>query len=324
MNKVSKIALNLAIFLVIIGFAWYMVASINKNPSSGSGIFRETAEPFASHYKQVSSFKLPDEIIRLELYDNRLFIAAGQSVYIFDTEGKPLGGFPVGTDVRDITIADDDIYILYPARIAVFSMNGDSIRQWEACSELSDYCSFTVAGNAVFVTDAENKDVCKYTTDGNLVKFIKSPRGFIIPSYSFDIGSWNDTIYCVNSGRHLIETYTLNGDYITAFGAPGADAGFFAGCCNPAYIAFAPCGALITSEKGNPRVSAFGRNGNFKGVWLNSKMLGGGNKAFETRAIDGKLFVAGKNKMSVFQCDKASASATACLGGCAGCPFRNN
>ena len=320
MNKVSKIILNLAIFLVIIGFAWYMVASINNDHLPGSGIFKGTSEAFESHHKQIASFKIPDEINRFDLCDNRLFIASGQSVYIFDTEGKQLGSFPVGTDVRDITIADEDIYILYPTRIVVFSMNGDSIRQWEACSELSDYCSFTVAGDAVFVTDAENKDICKYTIEGDFVKFIKSPRGFIIPSYSFDIDSWNDTVYCVNSGRHMIETYTLDGDFITAFGAPGSEAGFFAGCCNPVYISFAPCGAFITSEKGNPRVSVFWRNGKFKGVWLNSKMLGGGNKACEVRAMDDKLFVAVKNKIIVFQCDKASN--TVCLKGCAGCPYR--
>jgi len=314
MTKISKITLNLVIFLVIIGFAWYMVSSINKDESPGSRIFQGTDESFASHYKQISSFKLPEEINRFELQGKRLFISAGQTVYILDTEGKRLANFPVGTDVRDITVSSDEIYLLYPTRITVYSMDGKLTRQWEACSKLSDYCSFTIAGDAIFVTDAENKDICKYTTEGNFVKFIKSPHGFIIPSYSFDIDSWNDTIYCVNSGRHSVESYTLNGDFIAAFGTPGSEAGSFAGCCNPAYISFAPCGALITSEKGNPRVSSFERNGKFKGVWLNAKMLGGGIKACALRAMDDKLFVAVKNKISVFQCDITSVSK------CSGCP----
>ena len=320
MKKGLKIASNLAVFFVIIGFAWYMAASINKDVSQGSAVFRETAGPFTSPYKQVASFKLSEEINRFELYGNRLFISAGQSVYIFDTEGKKSGSFSVGKDVRDVAVNGDEIYLLYPTRIAVYSANGKIIRQWAACSELSDYCSFTIAGDAVFVTDAENKDVCKYTTDGNFVKFIKSPHGFIIPSYSFDIDSWNDTIYCVNSGRHSVETYTFNGDFIAAFGAPGSEAGFFAGCCNPAYITFSSNGSFITSEKGTPRVSCFGRNGNFKGVWLNSKMLGSGNKACAVKSMDNKLFVAMKNKISVFQCDNASASA--CSGCPADCPLR--
>ena len=322
MNKVSKVSLNLAIFLVIIGFAWYMIASINENDSPGSGIFRGTAETFKSPYRQVSSFKLPEEINRFEWYGHRLFISAGQHVYIFDTEGKRLADFRVGQDVRDITVGGDEIYLLYPTRIAVYSIDGKPTRQWESCSELSDYCSVTLVGDAVFVTDAENKDICKYTTEGDFVKFIKSPRGFIIPSYSFDIDSWNDTIYCVNSGRHSVETYTLNGDFIAAFGTPGSEQGFFAGCCNPVYISFTPCGMLIASEKGNPRVSSFNRNGKFKGVLLNSKMLGSGNKACEVKVMDDKLFVAAKNKISIFQCDKTSVSESACSGCPAGCLLR--
>jgi hypothetical protein len=322
MNKISKITFNLAIFLVIIGFAWYIVSSINKDESPGSGIFQGVAEPLASHFKQVTSFKLPEEINRFELHDNRLFFSAGQSVYIIDIDGKQLAKFPAGQNVRDITVSGDEIYLLYPTRIAVYSLNGQPVRQWEACSDLSDYCSFTIAGDAVFVTDAANKDICKYTTEGNFVKFIKSPAGFIIPSYSFDIDSWNDTIYCVNSGRHLIEAYTLDGRFIVCFGKSGSEAGFFAGCCNPAYISFTLGGTLITSEKGNPRISCFERNGKFNGLLLNSKMLGSGNKACEVKTIGDKLFVAVKNKISVFQCNKTSVSGAACSG-CTGCPYRN-
>ncbi|MDR2914375.1 MAG: hypothetical protein LBV74_06050, partial [Tannerella sp.] len=109
------------------------------------------------------------------------------------------------------------------------------------------------------------------------------------------------TIYCVNSGRHLIETYTPDGDFIAAFGGPGAESGFFAGCCNPAYISFTSEGDLLTSEKGNPRVSTFERNGNFKEVLLNSRLLGGGNKAYEVGTDGERLFVAGKNKIMIYK-----------------------
>ena len=322
-GKMQKWGFNIVIFLVIIGFVWYMAVSIRQENSLDVGNIWKSDESFSSPYRQVTSFKIPEEINRFELRDNRLFISAGQSVYIFDTDGKQLFHFPVGPDVRDITVENENIYLLYPTRIAIYSMSGKHIRQWEACSELSDYCSITVVGDAVFVTDAKNKNICKYTTDGYFVKFIQSPRNFIIPGYAFDIDCWHDTVYCVNSGRHSVETYTLDGDFIAAFGRPGAEAGFFAGCCNPAYISFTPNGTLITSEKGNPRISGFERNGKFKGVWLNSKILGGGNKAYEVKAMNDKLFVAGKNKVSIFQCDQLSAAATSACSGCAAaCPLR--
>ena len=320
MNKKFKIIFNLTIFVVVIGFVCYMAASINREESLYSGTAGESDVSLESPFKQVASFKLPEEINRFELYDNRLFISAGQSVYIFGTEGKQLANFPAGQDVRDITVGSDEIYLLYPTRIAVYTLNGVFVRQWEACSELSDYCSFTLAGDAIFVTDAENKNICKYTIEGNFTKFIKSPVGFIIPSYSFDIDSWNDTIYCVNSGRHSIESYSLNGDFIASFGKSGSEAGSFAGCCNPVYFSFTPGGAVITSEKGNPRICCFGRDGKFKSLLLNSKALGGGNKAYKLKAMDNKLFVAGKNKISIYQCDKASESTSACSGCPLDCP----
>ena len=301
MKKTPKIIFNLTMLLVIIGFVWYMAASVNKEKLPNSAHNREAEAPFDSPYQQVSSFELPEEINRFELRDNRLFISAGQSVYIYDTEGNQLTNFTVGEGVRDITVDGAEIYILYPARIAVFSLDGQPLRQWEAYSNRSDYCSFTLAGDALFVTDAENKYISKYDTEGYFERFIKSPAGFIIPSYSFDIDSWNDTIYCVNSGRHRIETYTIGGSFIAAFGSHGSEAGLFAGCCNPVYISFASCGTLITSEKGNPRISSFERNGKFKEMWLNSKMLGGGNKAYQVRAIDDKLLVAGNRKIMTFK-----------------------
>lgn len=298
MKKTIKIILNVAIFLVIAGFVWYMARMINKDEVT----FAETTEntAFESPYEMVSSFTLPQEINRFELYDGKLFIAAGQLVYIYDTKGVQQASFPVKENVRDITVEKDHIYVLYPTFIEVHTTEGRLLHSWEACSELSDYCSFTVAGDFLFVTDANNKNLCKYTREGNFVKFIQSPHGFIIPSYSFDIESYNDTIYCTNSGRHLIETYTLNGDFIAAFGGPGAEPGSFAGCCNPAYITFTSDGELFTSEKGNPRISSFDRKGTFKKLLLNSRLLGGGNKAYKVKVHGDQLFVAGKNKMAHF------------------------
>ena len=299
MKRNLKILLNIAIFLVVVGFIWYIVLLINKNETTYAET--TTEKSFISPYKEISSFNLLQEINRFELHDNKLYISAGEAVYIYDRKGKQLSSFQVKPNVRDITVGEEGIYILYPTEIEVYSTTGELTHQWEACSELSDYCSFALAGDFVFVTDAENKNICKYTKEGSFVKFIRSPQNFIIPSYSFDIESKNDTLYCANSGRHLIETYTLDGEFIAAFGGPGSEPGFFAGCCNPVYISFSPEGELITSEKGNPRISSFERNGKFKEILLNSKSLGGGNKAYEVRIDGDKLFVAEKNKISIFK-----------------------
>ena len=299
MKRYLKILLNTAISLVVIGFIWYITQLINKQEMTYANTALE--EPFISPYREVSSFTLPQEINRFGLHDSKLYISAGEYIFTYDREGKLLSFFQVKPEVRDITIGEKNIYVLYPSFIEVYSTEGELTNQWEACSELSDYCSFALAGDFVFVTDAANKNICKYTKEGHFVKFIHSPYNFIIPSYSFDIESKNDTIYCANSGRHLIEAYTLDGKFIAAFGGPGSEPGAFVGCCNPVYLSFSPEGELITSEKGNPRISSFERSGKFKEVLLNSKMLGGGNRAYEVRTDENQLFVAGKNKISIFE-----------------------
>lgn len=303
MNKGLRIVLNMTILLIVAGFVWYMVSTIKIDETSFAEPESSEKEAFASPYAKVDFFNIPGTISCFELSGNKLYVATEDSVLILDTIGKRVGSFGINSSVRDIVVKNGSIYLLFPTDIAVFSMEGQQTGAWEACSDNSDYCSFTLASDFVFVTDAENKNICKYRIDGNFVKFINSPRGFILPSYSFDIETINDTIYCVNSGRHQVESYTLDGDFIASFGQPGGKPGAFVGCCNPAYISFSPEGDIITSEKGNPRISLYQKNGKFKKILLNSKLLGGGSKAYGIRMQDDKIYVAGNKEISVFVAD---------------------
>lgn len=301
MEKKQKLLVNLSVFLLVGVFILYVVKSINKDEQTYAERYPEADYAFVSPYELIAEFSIPAVINRIEYDNGRLLVVAGNTIYSYTERGEELLSFSVKPDVRDITIEGDEIYALYPTFIEVYSKQGEPLRQWEACSDLSDYCSLAVAGDYLFVTDAQNKNICKYTKEGNFVKFIFSPRGFIIPSYAFDIASHNDTIFCSNSGRHLIESYTLEGDFIAAFGGPGGDAGHFAGCCNPAFLTFSSEGLLLTSEKGNPRISSFDKTGSFRSVLINSRLLGGGSDAREIRSYEDRLYVAGKNKISVFK-----------------------
>jgi len=276
----------------------------------------------SSPYKLVSSFSVPDKITGFELYNDELLVATLNNIFIYDRQGALLDNFIVGSNLRDIAVEDNLIYLLFPTRIEVYNGRGKQVRNWEACSEQSDYCSFTITSGAIFVTDAANKNICKYTSDGNFVKFIQSPNRFIIPSYTFGITHIDGTIYCSNSGRHQIESYTLDGDYIGSFGKAGGATGMFCGCCNPVHITHTSTGEIITSEKGNPRISCYGTDGTFRSLLLDSKTLGGGNIAYEIKIHEDKLFVAGKNLISTYQYDKILAAKTACSDCGVNCPLR--
>jgi hypothetical protein len=250
-------------------------------------------------------------------------VAVANAVCVYDHYGKLLHRFSAGELIRDVAVNDEGIYLLYPSKIEVYSLDGGTlIREWEACSELSNYCSFALAADFVFVTDMENKNICKYTAEGNFVKFIKSPNGFIIPSLTFGIEYIDGALYCSNSGRHLVESYTLEGEYIASFGEPGHDLGLFNGCCNPVHLTHTKQGDIITSEKGNPRISCYGKDGSFRSLLLDSQTLGGGRVAYDVKVQDDKLFVAGKDVISVFQYEKVLASATSCSTCKVSCPLR--
>lgn len=301
MSKTLKITINITVFLLVVAFVWYVATSVNKEELTYVEQFSAADRVFVSPYEPMSEIPLPAPVNRFEYDGGKLFIATANEICIYNVSGEQQSSFAVKPDVRDIDIDEGNIYVLYPTYIEMYSQQGVLLHEWEACSELSDYCSLVAAGDFVFVTDAENKNICKYTKEGYFMKFINSPRGFVIPSYAFDITSRNDTIYCSNSGRHLVEKYTLEGDFIAAFGGPGGETGFFAGCCNPTYLAITPEGTIMVSEKGNPRISSYDKKGNFLRVLLNSRLLGGGSVAYEMRGDGDYLYVAGKDKITVFK-----------------------
>ena len=279
-------------------------------------------ENFVSPYRRVYGFVAPDDINAMDVEGGSLYIATPNNIYVYGLSGEIQTNFPTPSDLRDITVFDGHIYALFPTRIEVYDRQGDLIREWEACSENADYCSLAVCQEGVFVTDAANKNICKYNLNGTLARFIDSPKGFIVPSYCFGITYMDGTIYCSNPGRHLVESYTPAGEFIASFGKSGAEAGAFSGCCNPAILTPSNNGELLTSEKGIPRISCYRSDGKFRSVLLDSKALGRGSAAYDVRVMKDKLIVTGGDKVSVFQYDKRLSQQTDC-GQCdVDCPLK--
>ena len=277
---------------------------------------------FVSPYRRTFGFEVPDDICALDIEGGSIFIATPNNIYIYGLSGELQTNFSTPGDLRDIAVSEGCIYALFPARIEVYDRQGETVQQWDACSETSDYCSIAVCPDGVFVTDAADKNVCKYNLDGTLARFIQSPVGFIVPSYCFAVTYLNDCIYCSNPGRHRVEIYSTEGEFLSSFGKPGAEAGAFSGCCNPAIITPAGNGELLTSEKGIPRISCYSADGEFRSILLDSKALGGGHTAYDIRVMKDKLIASGGNKVSVFQYNKRLSQQTLC-GQCSkDCPLK--
>ncbi|KAA6313519.1 hypothetical protein EZS27_035718, partial [termite gut metagenome] len=117
----------------------------NRKASSHSGKILRLVEEntFVSPYRLVSSFTSTEAISGLAQLDDKLFVAASNTVSVFDAKGGLLHQFQAAEDIiRDIAVDAKSIYLLHPAKISVYSHEGELIRAWEACSELSNYCTF--------------------------------------------------------------------------------------------------------------------------------------------------------------------------------------
>lgn len=283
---------------------------------------------FVSPYRRTFGFEAEGEILAFDVapqHDRErehLLLATDNNIYIYGISGQLEDSFPVASGLRDMTYFDDSIFLLFPARIEVYNLKGDFKNSWNACDEGADYCSMTVFEQGVFVTDASNKHICKYNLDGSLSRFVKSPDGFIVPSYCFGITHHNNRVYCSNPGRHLVEIYEADGTYVSSFGKTGTEPGAFSGCCNPVFLSPTNAGEILTSEKGVPRISCYGTDGTFRSILLNDKMLGGGHTAYNVRVYKDKLIVTGGRKIQVFQYNSKAAAGSMC-GNCdKDCPMK--
>ena len=319
-RKFLKIGGSLTVGGVVLAVVGRNMWNLLKHPdkvfydskrTEGITLLKEDGD-FVSPYRRTFGFVVPDDISAMEVEGGSIYIATPNNIYVYGLSGELQTNFPTPSDLRDLAVMDGRIYALFPTRIEVYDRQGDVVQQWEACSETSDYCSIAVCKEGVFVTDAADKNICKYHPDGTLARFIQSPVGFIVPSYCFAITYMDGRIYCSNPGRHRVESYSTDGEFLAAFGKSGADAGAFSGCCNPAIITPANGGELLTSEKGIPRISCYAADGQFRSVLLDSRALGGGHTAYDVRVMKDKLIVAGGDKVSVFQYNKSLSLQTLC------------
>ncbi|MCL2040641.1 MAG: hypothetical protein FWG84_01200 [Bacteroidales bacterium] len=327
--KPFKTILNILIFLLIIGFVSYMVYSMMSKEKTAQAGEEATETTFVSFYKKTNSFDVAAKIRCFAIDEDAVYVALSDKISVFDLSGKHQRDFEIEAGVRDIVVdrckdgarpvsTKTTIYLLYPTRIDLYTSDGEKEEEWEACSENTDYCAFTTTADYVFVTDAENKHIAQYDKQGGFVRFIKSPDGFIIPSYSFGIVGVNDTIYCSNSGRYSIESYTVDGEFITSFGKSGTQAGAFAGCCNPVYLEKSPDGNILTSEKGIPRISCYGKDGKFRTVLFDSNMLGGGTAAYRMKVSGENIYIANNKTITVY-CKDVACNVSSTEKSCAGC-----
>ncbi|KAA6316858.1 hypothetical protein EZS27_032895, partial [termite gut metagenome] len=137
MKKRFRLLTNVIILLIVSGFVWYMISTLNEGESTYAETVVET-ETFVSPYSRINSFDVSGKINGFDLSEDKLYIASRDSVLILDLQSNYLSSFAAGNDICDITVENSLIYLLFPTRIEVFTADGQQVNTWEACSDNSN------------------------------------------------------------------------------------------------------------------------------------------------------------------------------------------
>jgi sugar lactone lactonase YvrE len=200
-----------------------------------------------------------------------LLHAAGDSeIKVFDPAGKLVGKWPTQRPVLAVAVASTGhVYCGEEEQIEIFDPATKTARLWRDPKMLGRVTSIGFSGEYAYAGDAAGRAIRRLDRTGTVVNTIgtdNSKGGFHIPNgvISFDVDA-NGVIHAANPGNHRVERYSGDGKLLGHFGKFSfRDPAGFTGCCNPTNVAVAD--RIYVTEKGGPRLKAYGLDGQFVGV----------------------------------------------------------
>lgn len=196
-----------------------------------------------------------------------LHVVGKDEVAVFNEDGEETNRFAIEGYPMSIGIAPDgEILLGIEGKVHRMSPKGEQLAVWDDLDKRAYISSIAANDEDVFIADANNRVVYRYTRDGEFVNRIgeKDPdrdiEGLLAPGPYLDLAfDMHGTLWVVNPGLLGLESYRDNGDIISYWYKPPPDMSLesFSGCCNPVHIAFNSEGKLVTSEKGLVRIKMY-------------------------------------------------------------------
>lgn len=201
----------------------------------------------------------------------QIYVCGKNQVVVYSHSGDKLSAFTIDSSARCIEVSGNDIYLGTGPCVTHYSTKGNLISRFKPLNEKGYITSIATDNEFVYVADAMNKIVLKYTLNGNLAGEIGTKdsllrkKGFVIPSLYFDVetGGYND-LWVANTGYLRLENFSTSGRLRTMWGKASYGNDGFPGCCNPAHFSLLPDGSFVTYEKGLDKVKVFDPAGQFK------------------------------------------------------------
>jgi hypothetical protein len=264
--------LLLAVIIVVVMIGDFVSVRPDKskpNPFAYDVDAFKTVDPDLIHYKESKNFRIGfEKPAALTVYNEKIFVAGDQQLKIIGLSGDLLADFKLPDIPQAVEVLNENIYVAFRNRIAVYDEEGNLLEEWQSQGENALITAIAASENMVFVADAGQRCIFRYTHEGRLVGQFDGKaeegalHGFIIPSPCFDLDINDENeLWVVNPGLHALENYTFDGHLRAHWQHTGMHPEGFSGCCNPSHFAFTKDGRFVTSEKGLVRIKMYKRSG---------------------------------------------------------------
>jgi len=251
-------------------------ASASENPYAYDVERFERTDPKRIGYIELARFKSPCEQPRRMAWgaEGRLYLVGDKRLCVMGPDGAVVSEMGLDDPPQCVAVAGNGtVFIGFRNRVEVYGTDRRRQGTWEPPAGRPFLTGIALGAEDVLVADSGNRVVWRYNRAGKLAGQIgnkdaaRRVPGLVLPSPHLDIDSGaNGLLYLNNTGRHRIESYTLDGELKGWWGKPSAALDGFCGCCNPISIFLLPDGRLVTCEKGLPRVKVYKPNGELEWV----------------------------------------------------------
>lgn len=231
-------------------------------------------DPALIHYRESRQFKIGfDQPAALAVNAEKIYVAGDGQVKVINFSGGLLAEFSLPEKPMAVEVHGDTVFVAAEHSLLLFDATGRALPSWQVPGENSRLTAVAATREQVFVADAGNRRVLRYSRTGEFLGAFDGKtgdedlHGFIVPSPCFDLDvNPHNELWVVNPGLLALENYSPEGEFRTFWKNAGIKPEGFSGCCNPAHITFLEDGRLVTSEKGLVRVKTYKRSGEFEGV----------------------------------------------------------
>lgn len=279
-QTIGKSMIGLAIAALIAVAIWGVVAYQPREPEKLGDEFRydrdETmkVDPARIGWVQLHAIPLAQDGQCVAVDDaGAVYIGIADGLAKMNATGEiqkqtVLDGLPTSVAVAP----EGEVYVTFKEGVVVLNPDLSIRATWDKIRGTPHLTGVAVGPESIFVADAGNRLVYRYTPQGRRLGEIGKrdesmhAPGFKMPSPNLDVVLDNAGELRINNPGFLrVETYTVDGFFEEGklFGQAGTTLEAFIGCCNPARLAVLPDGRIVTSEKGAPRVKVFTADGVF-------------------------------------------------------------